>query len=240
MNKLAPRVVYGRGAYPIRLAARLARLNPATARRWVMGYEYGYQGERRTSFPIAYLDKFPAAEGGPILDFEQLLTLLLVKTFKDKGLGLPTIKRAAARAREVYGTPNPFITKQFRSDGNRVFVDFQVRGRERELIDVLSDQREFREIVEPSLFKDVVFVGDDAGEWWPMGRDRSVVLDPRRQFGAPHIAGKGVRTDVVAQAYVAEGCDDRAVHAVADWYELTPREVFDAVEFEGAWQRQAA
>ena len=232
--------VHGRGAYPIRVAARLAHLDPQTARRWVEGYEYGYRGERRQSAPISYLAKARQAEGGLVLDFEQLLTLLLVKVFKDKGLGLPTIKRAAARAQEVFGTPNPFVTKRFRSDGNSVFIDLEAKGRERELINVLSDQREFREIVEPSLFRDLVFVGDEAGEWWPLGRDHTVVLAPARQFGAPIIAGKGIRTDVLAQAVAAEGGGDEGVKSVADWYDLTPAQVRDAVQFEGAWQAKQA
>jgi uncharacterized protein (DUF433 family) len=233
--------VYGRGAYPIRVAARLAHLDPQTARRWVEGYEYGYRGERRQSAPISYLAKARPAEGGLVLDFEQLLTLQLVKAFKDRGLGLPTIKRAAARAQQVFGGTNPFVTRRFRSDGNHVFIDLDAPGRERELINVLSDQREFREIVEPSLFRDVVFVGDDASEWWPLGRDHAVMLAPDRQFGAPHIAGKGIRTDVLAQAVAAEGGGEEAVKAVADWYDLTPMQVCDAVEFEGPWlAKQAA
>ena len=223
-----------RGAYPIGVAARLAHLAPRTARRWVDGYEYDYRGERRRSEPVAYLSKAAVRDDGTILDFEQLLTLLLVKAFKDRGLGLPTIKRAAARAQEVYGTPNPFVTKRFRSDGHHVFIDLDAAGKERELVNVISSQREFRSIVEPSLFKDVVFVGDDASEWWPMGKDHSVVLIPNRQFGAPHIAGRGIRTDVVAQAVAAEGGGKAGLSAVADYYQLTSEQVADAVAFEAS------
>jgi uncharacterized protein (DUF433 family) len=211
----------------------------------VEGYEYGYRGERRHSAPITYLAGIAAkqGEGGePLLDFEQLLTLLLVKAFKDRGLGLPTIRRAAGKARDVYGLANPFVTKRFRSDGNHVFIDLEAKakGKERELIDVLSDQREFRDIVEPSRFRDVVFVGEDAEEWWPLGKDRAVLLAPDRQFGAPHIAGKGIRTDILAQAVEAEGGGEDGIGAVADWYALTRDQVRDAVEFEGVWQAKQA
>jgi uncharacterized protein (DUF433 family) len=235
---------YGRGAYPIRVAARLAHLDAMTARRWVEGYAYVTRGgERRHSAPITYLATVAqnGGDGDPVLNFEQLLTLLLVKAFKDRGLGLPTIKRAAARAQQVYGTPNPFVTKRFRSDGSQVFIDLEAKdSQERRLINILSDQHEFREIVEPSLFKDVVFVDDAAEEWWPLGKGRAVVLAPGRQFGAPHIAGKGVRTDIVAQAAVAEGGGEAGIQAAADWYGLQPNQVWDAVEFEGEWLTNAA
>lgn len=226
----------GRGGYPLRVAAAYAHLPPQTVRRWVQGYGYNHRGERRQSLAISYLGR--RGDGGGLLDFEQLLTLLLVKAFKSRGLGLPTIKKAAAKAQDVYRVANPFVSNNFRSDGNKVFLDLDAPGRERQLVDVLSDQREFQRIVEPSLFKDVVFLNDRASEWWPLGRDRRVVVAPDRQFGAPHIAGKGIRTDVIAQAVAAEGGGIKAEVDVAGWYGLTPDEVRDALQFEGPWLHQ--
>ena len=235
----------GRGAYPLGDAARLAHLPPRTVRRWIEGYGYKHKGERRSSQPIAYLENARNRSGEkqgrgrpqPLLDFEDLLTLLLVEAFHRKALSLSKIKKAAARARDVYGLENPFASAQFRSDGNKAFIDLTPRGRgkEREFIDILSDQRQFHEIVEPSLFRDVVFIGERAGEWWPLGKDHSVVLDPRRQFGAPHIKGTGVRTDVIAQMVAAEGGGPAAIAATADWFGLGRDQVADAVDFEGRW-----
>ncbi len=169
-----------------------------------------------------------------MLDFEELLTLLLVQAFNAKGLSLSKIKRAATRARDVYNLANPFASTQFRSDGNRTFIDLapRTKGRERQLIDLLSDQTQFRELVEPSLFKDVVFIEDRAGEWWPLGKDHSVVLDPRRQFGAPHMKGTGVRTDVIAEMVAAERGGQAAIASTTDWFGLGRDQVTDAVAFE--------
>nr|WP_294563172.1 DUF433 domain-containing protein [uncultured Rhodopila sp.] len=211
---------------------------PRTVRRWIEGYDYTHKGERRRSRPIAYLDGAEKrGRGQPLLDFEELLTLLLVEAFHRRGLSLSKIKRAAARAKDVYKIENPFASAKFRSDGNKAFIDLapKTKGRERELIDVLSDQHQFREVVEPSLYKDVVFLGDRAGEWWPLGKDHSVVLDPRRQFGSPHIKGTGIRTDVIAQMVGAEGGGPAAIAAAADWFGLGREQVADAVDFEGRW-----
>jgi uncharacterized protein (DUF433 family) len=229
--------IQGMGIYPIRMAARLAHLAPNTVKRWVDGYDYAYKGQPRRSPPITYLADREPGDGQRLLDFDQLLTLLLVKAFKDKGLGLPTIKKAAARASVVYRLDNPFVSQQFRSDGNHVFVDMEhASGRERELINILSDQREFRAIVEPSLFRDIVFLRDRPAEWWPLQQAHSVLLAPNRQFGAPHVAGTGVRTDVLAEAVAAEGSDEMAEMAVADWFGVTRDQVVEAVYFEGPWQ----
>lgn len=229
--------VLGRGVYPLGVAARLAHIRPQTARRWIRGYDYSYRGGRRHSEPITYLAKPQADED--VVDFEQLLTLMLVRTFLHTGLSLQTIKKASVRAREKYGRDNPFVTRAFHTDGNKVFLDLEekdaVPGKERHMVDALSDQHQFRSVVEPSLFDDLVFFDNSAGEWWPLHRTRSVVVAPAQQFGAPHIACTGVRTDVVAQAFAAEGGEDDATAAVADWFKLTPAQVADAVDFEGRW-----
>jgi uncharacterized protein (DUF433 family) len=228
--------IAGRGVYPIGVAARLAHLAPQTARSWIRGHRYIYRGQPRRSAPVTFLAKNAAEDD--IIDFEQLVTLMLVRAFHAKGLSLHTIKKAAAAAREKYASDNPFVTRAFSTDGNKVFIDLEDRtlsGKERRMIDVLSDQHQFRSIVEPSLFENVVFVDDRAGQWWPLDPKHSVLLAPDRQFGAPHIADTGVRTDVVADVVAAEGGDAQAEAVVADWFGLTPAQVADAVEFEGKW-----
>lgn len=235
----------GRGAYPVAEAARLAHMRPLTVRRWVEGYDYRHKGQAKRSEGVPYLGdaqmsgrpKFGERKVSPLLTFEQLLTLLLVQAFHQKGLSLPKIKQAASVARTLYGVENPFVTRQFRSDGNKVFLDLaeDTHGKERQLIDLFSHQREFHEFVEPSLFRDVVFTGNQAGEWRPLGLKRSVTVSPSKQFGAPHIVGTGVRTDVIAEMVNAEGGDDAARVAAAEWFGLSAEQVADAIEFEGEW-----
>jgi uncharacterized protein (DUF433 family) len=64
--------------------------------------------------------------------------------------------------------------------------------------------------------------------WWPLGRDHRVVLDPERSFGRPIITPESVPTAILARAFQAEG----SIDSVARWYEVDPRSVLDAVEFE--------
>ncbi len=232
-----------RGVYPLKEAARLAHMPTQTASRWIRGNKFTYKGELRQTRGVPSLtERFSsgmAGRGAPVLDFEELLTLLLVRAFQSRGLGIQRIKKAAERAQELYGVQNPFVSKQFKSDGSKVFIDLDpsAHGKERELIDLLSDQRQFRDIVQPSLFEDVVFVGSRAGEWWPRGKDSDVVVAPDRQGGAPHISGTGVRTEVVSDMVNAEGGGQEGQAAAADWFGLTLGQVANAVRFE-EWLRQ--
>ena len=243
MNAVAAPAQHMRGAYPLKEAARLARMPTQTASRWLRGNSFTYKGERRKTRGVPSLtERFSsptAGRGAPILDFEELLTLLLVRAFQTRGLSIQRIKKAAERAQERYDVQNPFVTKQFKSDGSKVFIDLdpEAHGKERELIDLLSDQRQFRDVVEPSLFKDVVFVGERAGQWWPRGRDKDIVVEPDHQGGAPYVSGTGVRTEVVSEMVEAEGGGEEGKAAAADWFGLTVGQVEHAVEFED-WLRQ--
>jgi uncharacterized protein (DUF433 family) len=249
MNAHAPLPVVGHGLYPLPVAARLAQLDARTAGRWAKGYAFSYHGETRSSRGIISMTLPPIGRHAD-LTFPEMLTLRLVKGFKDAGLSLRTIKQVAEVAAGKFGSPTPFITQSFRTDGRKVFVELQaiapsndtpaVTRRERELIEVLTGQRQFAEIVEPSLFAKVDWSDEMAARWWPLGRDHAVVLDPQFLFGAPRIANTRLPTEVLASAVSAEGGGDAAMKSVADWYGVDATQVRDAVEFEAEWSQQAA
>lgn len=229
--------------YPLAYAATLAGLDATTARRWMRGYSYKHNGKQKQSAPILHL---PLSSVGAVaeLTFEELLTLRLVRAFREKGLGLLTIRKASQVAAARYGIGNPFVTKAFRSDGRAVFLDLtqngQVRGEERVLVEALTGQQQFRDVVEPSLFKDVVFVGDIPGQWFPIGKKRHIVIRPDRAFGAPHVEETGVRTDVLADAVTAEGGGEAAIRSTASWFSLTEEQVRAATQAEMEWRTRAA
>lgn len=239
----------GRGIYPLQVAAQLAQLDVRAARRWAEGYTYIREGERRASPGLMTLAMSRKGSEQDVT-FAELLTLRLVKAFRDVKLGLPVIRRVAERAAADYDLTMPFASRRFRTDGRKVFIELQrdqpgndeagVPARERELIEVLTRQRNFADIVEPSLFANVDWDGDSASRWWPMGKAQSIVLDPAIRFGASRIDGTGVPTSAVAAAVRAEGGSETALKAVADWYGVPLEGVQDAMRFETEWLSKAA
>ena len=57
-----------------------------------------------------------------------------------------------------------------------------------------------------------------ASRWYPLGQNRPVVLDPTVAFGAPSIAGRGVKTINIHDLFVAENENLAPVRA---WWDLT-------------------
>jgi uncharacterized protein (DUF433 family) len=249
MNAPSPVTPFGLGLYPLPDAARLAQLDTRTARRWAEGYNFRHRGQMRRSPGVIGLTLAPIG-GVRDLTFPEMLTLRLVKGFRGAGLSLRTIKRVAEVAAREMATPAPFVTRSFRTDGRKVFLELQhaspandepdLPKRERQLIEVLTGQREFASVVDPSLFQNVDWDDDIATRWWPLGKAHAVVLDPATMFGAPRIAQTRVPTATIATAVAAEGGGELAIQGVADWHGLTADQVRDAVEFETVWLKRAA
>ena len=90
----------------------------------------------------------------------------------------------------------------------------------------MNNQREFRRIVQDFL-KELEFSGTDI-IWYPLGKQRQIVVDPKRNFGQPTVARSGVPSQVLARSVKTNG----SIEVVRHWFEVSEREVRDAVEFE--------
>jgi uncharacterized protein (DUF433 family) len=78
------------------------------------------------------------------------------------------------------------------------------------------------------FFRKLSYDSSLISQYWPLGKRRSVVLDPCRQFGRPIDNKSGIATCVLFNAVQA----GESVVTVADWYGVTPASVKAAVEFE--------
>ena len=94
------------------------------------------------------------------------------------------------------------------------------------LINLATDQAEFSRVVEP-FRKQLEFSGNDI-IWWPLGKRRQIIVDPRRNFGQPTVVKSGVPATALARSVKANA----SVDEVARWYEVQRDEVRDAVAFE--------
>ena len=136
------------------------------------------------------------------------------------------MRRAHTKAQDELQTTHPFCSNRMATDGKSILMRQANEDSDEALINLLTDQKEFPRIVETFL-KELEFSGNDI-IWWPLGRERQIVLDPRRNFGQPSAARSGVPTRVLARSVKT----NRSVEAVSHWFEVSEGEVRDAVEFE--------
>ena len=198
-------------------------------KRWLAGYTFkGKEGGTHSSPPV--WERQIVSRDSLALSFRDLLEVRFVDAFRRHGVHWKVIRIAAEHAAEIIHDTHPFSTKRFKTDGRSIFAEIVQETGEESLLDLAKSQYELKQIVEPYLFKGIEFaeLGIEPVRWWPLGRDRRVVIDPERSFGQPIVDPESVPTAVLARAFRAEG----SIEAVARWFLVPEPSVEDAVEFE--------
>ena len=215
----------GAGIYTVPEASRLTRVSAARIRRWLKGYDFRSRKERHHSNPV-WTGQFQAMEDKLAVGFKDLMEIRFVRAFLEKGVNWKTMRAAHIAAKTKLGTDHPFCTHAFATEGREILLQQAQESGDTSLVNITNDQREFQQIVSPFL-KELEF---DRGltRWWPLGRERQVVIDPIRNLGQPTVNRSGVPTRVLARSVKTNG----SIESVARWFEVAPEEVRDAVEFE--------
>ncbi len=217
----------GAGIYTVPEASRLTRVSIARIRRWLKGYDFKSRKERHHSNPV-WTGQFGTLDEKLAVGFKDLMEIRFVRAFLEQGVSWKTMRDAHIAAKAKLDTDHPFCTHRFATEGRLILLQQAQASGDNCLINITNDQREFRQIVTPFL-KELEF-DDSVTRWWPLGRERQVVVDPVRNLGQPTVNRSGVPTRVLARSVKANG----SVESVARWFEVAPKEVRDAVEFEQA------
>ena len=217
----------GRGAYTLGEAHRLTHVPIRRIRRWTRGYEFTLsRGRKGYSLPIV-----DTIDGTPALDFGALIEIRFINAFREFGVSWRSIRIAATHAAQILHSRHPFSHRSFRTDGHTIIAELVDASGDRRLLDLVKDQYEFRKIVSRYLHAGLEFnTSDEPERWWPLGRPRRIVIDPKRAFGAPIVDTFGVPTLILAQAVIAEG----SVRAAARLYNVSVPAVRNAVGFENS------
>lgn len=226
MTTVCPTDLLGKGIYTVPEASRLSRVSERRIRYWLKRRPTGkftegparrvWQGELQ---PIN--DKLA-------LGFLDLQEVRFVDAFRKTGVSWHLLRAAHDIARKRYATEHPFCTRNFVTDGGQIIEEIATDPSEADYEEVVRGQRVFPQVIRPFLRELEFSPEDQLVRWWPLGRDREVVLDPRRQFGQPITSKAGVATEILLAASKA----GQPIEEIADWYELDVNSVRDAIEFE--------
>ena len=206
-------------------AARLTRISAGKIRRWLRGYRFKSGTSVHHSDPV-WQGELEPVENKLALSFRDLLELRFVDAFIRAGVSWRTMRRAHEKAQRELKTTHPFCSNRIATDGKNILLRQATEDCDEALIDLVNNQREFGRIVQAFL-KELEFSGTDI-IWWPLGKRRQIVVDPKRNFGQPTVARSGVPSQVLARSVKTNG----SIEAVRHWFEVSEREVRDAIEFE--------
>jgi uncharacterized protein (DUF433 family) len=221
------------GLYTIPEAARFIGVATPKLRRWVEGYRLRSDGVRRFSGPIISRD-FPELVKQHILTFDDLIELKLISIFRSEGLSLQYIRSVAKFAAEKLKTNHPFAVRRFHTDGKRLFLEMEKEhgsdgelSRQRILAELPQSQLVMDEVAIP-FFKKLDYEDQRVFRYWPLGREKGVVLDPKRSFGKPIDSQSGVPTFALYEMSLS----GESIEAIARWYGASCSAVTAAIEYE--------
>jgi uncharacterized protein (DUF433 family) len=209
-------------------AAHLVGRPRPTLRRWALGNKRTYRDQPTLDEPLIRVDGSPEPGELP-LSFLNLLELRFLASYR-KAATLPAIRRALDYAAEALKVERPLLQAEFAVHGRELFL----RYAEDEWSYVNASRR--GQMAWPSaaehLFESLDYDETEhaAYRWWPLGKDRPVMVDTRVNGGHPSTAGSAVRTLAIA-ARARRGWSSESI---AEDVAASREEIGAALEFEDA------
>ena len=211
----------GRGVYTIPEAARLTGLRPARVREWFR--KRPPQAGRRPVF----VSDYPPVAGEVAISFFDLVDVYVAGQLRQHGVSMQNVRRVYKCLAADLDVKHPFCHQRLLTAGKTVLLSgLDEHGRE-ELVEVLSRQKVFPEIIEPFLHRIDYDKFQLMARRWRIAEQ--VVVDPGLCFGKPVVEAAGMPTAILAAAYGANEDDE---DLVADWYNVAATDVLAAVRFE--------
>lgn len=214
--------------YEVPEAARLARVPARSLWNWVRGYRYPTQRGLARAKPV-----IKTTADGKALSFINLSEVVALVGFRHAGVSMQGVRKALDYVGREMNEQHPLATKRILTDGAELFWEYQHRrDSEFHLVNLSrGGQKVFRDTVLRYLRQ--IEWGPDryAIRWWPGSNEAGkgdVVVDPRRAFGAPVLAGTGIRTEDVFDRFSA----GEGLRLLARDYGLTIGQIEAAVRAE--------
>lgn len=170
----------------------------------------------------------------PDVGFWDLMEIRFINFFRNKGVSLQHLRKAASKAREKFDVSHPFALSNvtFKTDRKQIFAEIANDQGGKELEELLTGQLSLYEVVEDFLAKGVVFDPSSglAQNWRPKPEALNrIILDPKIAHGQPSVADGGVPTRILFLNCKTESFN---YSATADWFEIDEEEVRQAIEYE--------
>jgi len=212
------RVKINNGIYTVPDVSKILRLPYQKVNYWVNKYwdkELGDAFEGRYSWTI---------ENTRAVSFHTLIEFYVFYHLGEVGVKPKDVLKAHIELSRLFDTPFPFakriILENIRTTGKKVFLESE-KG-----IFSLDGIRQFNLDFIRMFFKKIDFDNDlVASRFWPLGKERSILIDPRRQFGHPVLGKTNIYPETIYNLYKA----GEPIDFLAFTYDIDQSVVNDAI-----------
>lgn len=211
----------GNGIYTLSDVSRILRLPYYQVHKWVTKYwdnELGLQFQQSYSWVID--------DNNRAVSFHTLIEIYVFIQFSESGVRTRDVLNAHKELSTLFGTPFPFATKRIldnlRTDGKTVFI--QHNGG----TVTLDGTRQFNLELIKIFFKNLDFDRDAlASRFWPLGKGRNILIDPKRQFGHPVLGKSNIYPETIYNLHKS----GESIDFISFTYEIEEQLVKDAIEY---------
>ncbi|MBI1850079.1 MAG: DUF433 domain-containing protein [Planctomycetes bacterium] len=215
--------------YSIAQAARHLHIPPSTVRSWVVGRHYStHDGPAKFAPVIAIV-----AGEKPLLSFQNLLEAHVLSSLRNEHrVKLQAIRQTIDFVAEKTRSPHPLIDRVMFAAGGKLFVEHFSEL----VIPAEHGQLAMKKLLEDYLKRieyDASGLGIVLFPFISRSRhddEKSVVINPRVQFGKPYLRASGIPTAAIADR--RRGGD--SLEYLARDYEVPLKEIEAALRYENA------
>jgi len=211
----------GMGIYTPREIADILKMDYAKVNRWISAY---WDGELGKEFESCYSWK---VDGSKAVSFHTFVELYVMMRFSESGVRTRKILEAHKLLGQKYNSPFPFALQEvlngISTDGKKIFL----KDKEGNIITLDGTKQLNLSIIE-LFFKKLEFdSGSLASKYYPMGREKQVVMDPKRKFGHPVMGN----TNIYPETFYGMFKAGEPKNYIAALYEVPERLVQDAIDY---------
>ena len=205
--------------YTFSEAARLAKTTPGTIKRWIVG--------TKTSIPLfepAHLDERDPA----VVSFVQLVEVVVASSFRRKGnVSLEVVRQAHHNARNHLGVEYPFASLKLEPLAGHIILRLRQDKLEKGLPAIDSLGLSTIPGLTIEVLDDLEYETELATRWWPVGKQRPIVIDPRFSAGLPTIPQRRVTIQNIRKRWLA----GQTIQFISKDLELEDMTVEDALRY---------
>jgi uncharacterized protein (DUF433 family) len=210
----------GIGIYTPSEIAQILRLPYHKIYRWLNRYWDGELGKKYESKYSWQIDKSKA------VSFHTLIEFYVMMQLSESGIRTREVLKAHLQLSKWYDSSFPFAIKEvlqgIETDKKKIYF------RSGDNIITLDGSNQLNLQIIESFFSNLDFDSNNlASRYWPMGKQNSIVLDPKRKFGHPVIENYNIYPETIYKLYKAGD----PIPYIAHVYELTEQQVNNAIEF---------
>ncbi len=210
----------GLGSYTAADASRILRVPYAKANYW-----FNYYAKQRLP-STAHYTYHVKIKGIAAVSFLTLMEMVVFYTLKERGIKTSRIMEAHTVMSEFLKTPHPFAMENIYINEKSLLF-----GNEEQLLTADARlQTVLIKVLKPSINR-IQFDDDKiASKFYPLGKNKSVVVNPENQFGQPVIEGTNILIQTIYNLLRAS----ESKKSVARLFDLSTNQIEDVIEFTKA------